>query len=188
MIPRASEKVLRGSYVEQQNRSAQPLIDYERGGLVLGQATANLTAALWTAQYIEGRVEVFREGVLPVTIFSEPGITQIALAFDQAMQPHIAYMVGGVCKFFYYDTLQNGMRTMEIPGATSPRLCLDEKRSLFSGQADIILSYKKGTDLVVRVQRERYGVEYVLASNLPGELLTVGLNSVNRLQWNLRRT
>lgn len=188
MIPQVSEKVLRGSYVEQQNRSVQPLTDYERGGLVLGQATADLSATLWTAQYVDGQVEVFREGVLPVTILSEPGITQIALAFDQAMQPHIAYMVGGVCKFFYYDTLQNGMRTMEIPGATTPRLCLDEKRGPFSGIADILLSYKKGTDLVVRVQRQRYGVEHVLGSNLAGELLTVGLNSVNRLQWNLRRT
>ncbi|AVO23165.1 tail fiber protein [Xanthomonas phage RiverRider] len=188
MIPVASAKVLKGSYVEQQNRSGQPLIDYERGGLALGQATSNLTEALWTAQYIDGSVVVFRDNVPPVIILTEPGITQIALAFDQSMQAHIAYMVGNVCKFYYYSTLENGMRTMEIPGATNPRLCLDEKRSPFSGRADILLSYKKGTDLVVRVQRERYGVEYVLASNLPGDLLSVGLNSVNRLQWNLRRS
>ncbi|QEG09305.1 tail fiber protein [Stenotrophomonas phage Pokken] len=184
MIPERSQREIVGPWVEQQNRLTRPLIDYERGGSQLFSASDNLQEVLWTAEYVDGKVIVYRPGVDPITVITEAGITQIALGFDQLMRPHIAYMAeGGVCKFYWFDTQVNAMRTMIIPDATTPRLCMDEKRDQFQNSSDLILSYKKGMDLCIRVQRQRYQNEILIDRLIEGDLISVGMNNKNRLQW-----
>lgn len=185
MIPTVSQSIQRGDWVEQQNRRGLPLIDFEQGGLTLNAEVDNLQAALWTAESDGSSVVVYRDGVAPVTVLTDSGITQIALAFDQTMRPHVAYMAGGVCKFYWYDTVAASMQTIVIPGATTPRLCMDEKRAVFATQSDVLLSYKNGSNLCVRAQRERFATEHVIATGIPGALIAVGMNNVNRLQWKL---
>lgn len=184
MIPERSQISIPGSWVEQQNRYNLPLIDYERGGAQLNSSSSNLQEFLWTAEYVDGKVVVYRDGVAPVTVITEAGITQIALGFDQTMRPHIAYMAeGNVCKFYWFDTQTNSMQTMIVEGATTPRLCMDEKRDQFQSSSDLLLSYKKGMDLCVRVQRQRYQNEIVIDRLIDGDLISVGMNNKNRLQW-----
>lgn len=183
MIPERSLIDLQGSFVEQQNRRTRPLIDYERGGLVLNSSNDNLQEVMWTAECIDNTVYVYRDGVERVAVLTDVGITQIALAFDQTMRPHIAYMSEGVCKFYWFDTQINDMRTTVFADATTPRLCMDEKRPYYTSRSDVLLSYKKGMDLVVRVQRERFQIEHVIDTNIPGDLISVGMNNKNRLQW-----
>ncbi|UZV39860.1 putative tail protein [Xanthomonas virus PB119] len=183
MIPQRSSQDLRGTWVEQQNRRNLPLIDYERGGTVLNSSSDDLQAVLWTAECVDDTVYVYVGDGPRTAVLTEAGITQIALAFDQTMRPHIAYVVGGVCKFHWFDSQINAMTTTVIPDATTPRLCMDEKRAYYTNSSDVILSYKKGLDLVVRVQRERFTVEHVIDTGIPGDLVSVGMNSKNRLQW-----
>lgn len=184
MIPERSQREIVGPWVEQQNRLTLPLIDYERGGTDLFSSSKNLQEVLWTAEYVDGKIIVYRPGVDPITVITEEGITQIALGFDQLMRPHIAYMAaGGVCKFYWFDTQLNAMATMIIPGATTPRLAMDEKRDEFQSYSDLILSYKKGMDLCIRVQRQRYQNEILLDRLIEGDLISVGMNNKNRLQW-----
>lgn len=185
MIPTISSTVERGGWVEQQNRRTLPLIDYEMGAGVLESSASNYNEFLWTAESDGASVWVYREGVEPVTILTDANITQISLGFDQTMRPHIAYMAGGVCKFRWFDTLAGSMQTMTIPNARSPRLCMDEKRGVFIGSSDLLLSYNNGTNLCLRAQRERYATEHVLATGVEGDLVTFGLNTKNRLQWKL---
>ncbi|AMW36106.1 tail fiber protein [Xanthomonas phage XAJ24] len=185
MIPTKSQTIQRGNWVEQQNKRSSPLIDYEMGGLVLNAAVDNLQAALWTAASDGSKITVQREGLSPTTVLTDTGITQIALAFDQTMRPHVAYMAGGVCKLYWFDTTTGAMATMMIPGATSPRICMDEKRAVYATQSDVLLSYKVGTNLCLRAQRERFATEHVIATGIPGELVAVGMNTNNRLQWKL---
>ncbi|UYA98668.1 tail fiber protein [Xanthomonas phage vB_Xar_IVIA-DoCa4] len=183
MIPTASSEVMRGDWVEQQGRRTKPMIDFELGGASLNSSSDNLQAYLWTAESDGSIVTVYREGVDPVTVLSDSNITQIALAFDQTMRPHIAYMAGGACKFFWFDTIANAMSTMTIPGATTPRLCMDEKRAVYATQSDVLLSYKKGTDVMLRAQRERFQTEHTIATGIEGDLVIFGMNNQNRLQW-----
>lgn len=185
MIPVLSSSAQRGDYVEQQNRRSRPMIDYEMGASALNSDSSDYNLHLWTAESDGSAVTVYREGVPPTTVLTDTGITQIALGFDQTMRPHIAYMSGGVCKFYWYDTIAGSMQTMTIAGARSPRLCMDEKRGVFISQSDLILTYKVGTNVCVRVQRQRFQTETILATNKPGDIAVFGLNNKNRLQWKL---
>lgn len=183
MIPQTSLQIMRGSWVEQQNRRNAPLIDFEMGGAALNSSSVNLQEFLWTAECREDVIYVYREGVSEVPVLTDTGITQIALAFDQTMRPHLAYVANGVSKFYWFDTLANAMTTMVLDGATTPRLCMDEKRQYYTNMSDVLLFYKKGIDVVARAQRERFLIEHVVDTGIPGDLITVGMNSENRLQW-----
>ncbi|UVB03026.1 tail fiber protein [Xanthomonas phage vB_Xar_IVIA-DoCa2] len=185
MIPTLSSSVERGDFVEKQNRRTLPMIDYELGADALNSAAADYNSYLWTAESDGSSVVVYREGVDPVTVLTDTNITQISLGFDQTMRPHIAYIAGGVCKFYWYDTLAGSMQTMTIPDGRSPRLCMDEKRGVFIASSDLILTYKVGTNVCVRVQRQRFQNEIVLATDQPGDIVIFGLNTKNRLQWKL---
>lgn len=185
MIPVLSSSPQRGSFVEKQNRRTLPLIDYELGASALNSAAEDYNEFLWTAESDGTNVIVYREGVEPVKVLTDSDITQIALGFDQTMQPHIAYMAGGVCKFYWYDTLTDEMQTMVIPNGRSPRLCMDEKRGVFIISSDLLLTYKVGANVCVRVQRERFQTEHVLETDQPGDIVIFGRNNKNRLQWKL---
>lgn len=185
MIPSVSSTPVLGSFVEKQNRRTLPMIDFEDGSEQLNQPTAGLTGYTWTAESDGTRIWVYRDGVEPVTVHTDSGITQIALGFDQSMRPHLAYVAGGVTKFKWFDTALGDWAVMAIPGATTPRLTTDEKRANFMSDSDLLISYKKGTDLVVRVQRERFQTEHILATGIEGDLVIFGLNDKNRLQWKL---
>ncbi len=184
-IPTLSSEVIRGPYVEQQNRRTIPLIDYEMGGPVLNAPSVDLNTHLWTATSDGSVVTVHRPDVAPVIVLTDTGITQIALGFDQTMRPHIAYVVEGVTKFRWFDSLLNAMTTTTIPNAITPRLCMDEKRGIYAANSDLILSYMNNSALCVRVQRERYQTEHVLETDLGPQLVKTGLNTANRLQWNI---
>lgn len=185
MIPTLSAIPQRGDYVEQQNRRSRPMVDYELGAAALNSAAENYNLHLWTAESDGSAVTVHREGVPPVTVLADAGITQIALGFDQTMRPHIAYMAAGVCKLYWYNSLAGSMQTLVIAGGRTPRLCMDEKRGVFIAYSDLILTYKLGTSVCIRVQRERFQIQTVRATNKPGDIAVFGLNNKNRLQWKL---
>lgn len=161
------------------------MVDYEMGASALNSSASDYNSHLWTAQSDGTVVTVSRDGVPPVTVLTDSGITQIALGFDQTMRPHIAYIAGGVCKFYWYDTLAGSMQTMVIAGGKTPRLCMDEKRGVFIAYSDLLLTYKVGSNVCLRAQRERFQTEHIIATGQPGDIAVFGLNNKNRLQWKL---
>lgn len=122
-------------------------------------------------------------------LFSGEGITEVALAFDQNMNPFIAYMQDGMPKIYWYDGNIPGMTHTNLPaGCYDLRCTLDEKRAFNVSNSDIVLSYLRGGNLCARYQRDRYENEYILKSSVGAnaELISMAMNVGSRLQWRMR--
>lgn len=175
------------------------LIDWERAGVYLNDPSQGLMVKVWTLRGIPNpdtlEVDVVISapgGVDPGepsrVLFSGADITEVALGFDQNMNPFVAYVQAGQAKFWWYDSVSTGMIFTDLPaGARTPRATIDDKRPFNIANSDNILAYMLGSDLIVRYQRERYQIEHVMDTLGPeAELLSVAMNTQNRLQFRVR--
>ena len=196
MIPEnrlSSTPVVAELYAPDDREVDSPLLDYELGGVALQDASEGLRVKEWTcyADGVTGNVYLVAPGVFDTLVFTAPGISELSLAFDQNMRPFIAYVQVGQAKFRWYDTVtgQNVITTLD-PGDRNPRCCMDDKRpeQTAQGSNDIILAYTRAGSLYYRQQRDRYEVERLLTSDLPGagRLLRVGMAKNLRLHFVFR--
>src|SRR5690554_5367368 len=171
------------------------LQDWELGGVALNDPSQGLMVKVWhafaTHDHDTGVVTVWVEapGVPATALFSGVGITEIALAFDQNMNPFVAYHQGDDAKIYWYDPTIPGMTHTTLPsGIRTMRCTMDERRSAFVADSDIVLSYIRAGNLCVRYQRDRYQTEYVLRAGVGAncQLVSMARNRGNRLQWRLR--
>lgn len=184
-----STSVVPAPFLSPDDRTSTDVLDYEMGGIALQDPTQGLQVQVWTFSLDAGT------GVLtanapslgsPVVIFTKPGTTYISCSFDQNMNPAVAFMQDGSMKLYWFDTTAGSLITTNFgPGYENPRLALDDKRPLENGTSDIIMAYRTGTQLRMRMQRDRFGVEYLLYSSVPEGyfLRKIGMNTVNRLQF-----
>lgn len=186
-----SSEVVYGYYLVPDNRDPSPLIDYEYGGVALYDPSQGFWNRIWYAKIkIDGVKElkeilIGSEGVSEVSFFSGESFTEISLAFDQNMNPFLAFTADGISKFYWYDPIVAGYVLTALPaGSRSPKCCLDDKREFQRGTSDILLMYMRGTTLYYREQRDRFEVEYTLKTGLlPGDdVLVVGMTDRNRVQ------
>lgn len=176
------------------------LQDWELAGRYLNYPDEGLLVKVWHLRAVYDRVAntvrviLFAPGGVSPTeasreLFNYPNITEVALSFDQNMNPFVAYMKGAEAWIYWYDGTVPGMvHTMLPAGCTDLRCTLDERRDFAILESDIVLSYLRAENLCVRYQRDRYTVEYILRTNV-GEncrLVSMARNSGNRLQWRLR--
>lgn len=169
------------------------LLDYESGGIALNDPSEGLWYQDWTLRYFPGTDDMVLEAPnTPATIiFNRPDITEISLAFDQNMNPFVAFVQDGDAWFWWYNTETDLVEFTLLPaGSRSPRCCIDDKRPNRHGTSDIILCYIRNDVLYERMERERYTIERTLVSpflhpvyNLPVKLLQVAMHESNRLQW-----
>jgi hypothetical protein len=141
-------------------------LDYERGGIGLSDPSQGLLVQDWRARLDGDAVKVapFPYEV-ETTLFSDPGITELSLAFDQNMRPAIAYMVGAQAKLWWFDQVANAVVTTNLDAdVRSPFLSMDDKRgpATTSNRNDILLFYIRGANLCYRQQRDRFDTERVL--------------------------
>lgn len=174
---------------------ADKLQDWELAGVALNDPSEGLLVKLWhcTLEIDRdtgiGSVYVEAPGVVKTLLFSGVGITEVALAFDQNMNPFVAYMQGTDAKIYWYDPLTPGMIHTTLPaGCYDLRCCLDEKRPFNIGNSDVVLSYIRAGNLYIRYQRDRYLVEYLLKAGAGPEarLVSMAINLGFRMQWHLR--
>lgn len=109
-------------FSERVNSTLQPLIDYEMGGRAINDASAGLQYQLWRVRVDEGVVYLGPDGGNEQPAFIRSGISEIALAFDQNMQPVIAFTQGGQAWLWWFDGTVPGMVFTSIPGAVNPPL------------------------------------------------------------------
>lgn len=161
------------------------LVDYEVGGVGVSDTSAGLLVKLWTARYEDGDVLLSADGVPETVLFSRPGITQIALAFDTNMAPFIAFQDAGGVAYWWFDPSQSQhVIGPYLPaGCNSPRCTLDDKRYLTDATRDIILAYLRDGALCYRQQRDNYGIERVLNDGGYLGLVAVAMNRKNSLQF-----
>lgn len=159
-----------------------PLIDYEKGGVAINDGSQGMQVRVWKATLVGDAIMVGADGVPAVSVYSTPGITRLALAFDQNMQPFVAWedVAGAHCRF-YND---GAFSIIDLP-ASSVNVCAtgDEDRPQLRNTRDIILSYQRGASLYFRQQRDRFAVEHLLSNALIGKLASMGMNKQLRMQF-----
>lgn len=170
------------------------LVDWELAGVALNDPSQGLAVKLWTLEALRNKttglqdVTVSAPGVAPTVLFSDTGITEVALAFDQNMNPFVAYQQESAAKIYWYDPTTPGMTHTTLPaGCYDLRCTLDDKRSFSVANSDIVLSYIRAGNLCVRYQRERFGIETILRSGIGtnARLVSMAMNSGSRMQWRL---
>jgi hypothetical protein len=164
---------------------ASLLEDWEMGGVALSDPTQGLMVQTWRAFMDGDTVMVEGETVAAAPLFTLAGLSEITLAFNQNMDPLIAYVENGSAKLWWYDPVPEDYAVFNLPAdALSPRLTLDDKRDGASGFNDALLFYIRSSNLCYRQQRERFTVERTLAS-VPGgstRIRRCGMSAGLRLQ------
>lgn len=188
-----SSQAIIGATIDPVKQPGDFLIDWERGGIGLNDPSQGLLYQLWTLKVVTvdsvQEVRVSAPTVPETVLFTGASITEASLAFDQNMRPFVAYVEGGQSKIYWYDTSIPGQTTTTLPsGVRTPRCTVDEKREWHSDISDIILAYINAGNLCVRLQRDRYQIEYALkAVGSTAELVSVGLTVKQRLQFRCRK-
>lgn len=164
------------------------LLDYERGGVDIGDSSEGLNVKDWTGTYDSGDFILEASGVSPTVVLSVPNVREFGFTFDQNMRVFLAYELEDDTSWFYwYDTVGSDFATTQLPdGSHSLRCSIDDKRSLQSNSSDIILSYLRDSSLYFRAQRDRYETEYLLTTGLGTKIqVQSGMNNVGRFQFAL---
>lgn len=183
-----STSVVRDNFLGGRSLPVRNEVDYETGGIALNDASAGLLHQVWRARIIE-KTEILLDAELvdESVIATGINITEVSLSFDRNMNVVLAYVENGVARLYWYDSVLAAMTTTTFAGVVTPRVALDDKRNSQSAISDVIFAYLKDGDLYYRQQRDRYLVEYLLASDVdsPG-LIKIGMNRQLRMQFMFR--
>lgn len=163
--------------------------DWELGGIALNDPSAGLTVQVWKFTLEVDKdtgdsfVYVEAPSVAKTLLFTGSYMTEIAGAFDQNMNPMVAYIESGIPKFWWWDSTANAMVHTTLPtGSFDLRCSLDDKRRFNVSESDVILSYIRGGSLYYRIQRERYMTEHLLQDNV-SRLVCSAMNVEWCFQW-----
>lgn len=191
MIPNTPLLQRSDAWAYKMRSPADPLVDYERGGVAVGNVSEGLRGYSWAARYDEptSQVLLYREDKgedSAVVLVTRPNITRLALSFDQNMRPVLAWVDSTGCFLWYFMPSSSGFGQVQIPGAGYPCVTLDERRPELISDSDVLLAYTRDGNLYCRAQREAYNVEHLLYSGVPSpDLLAFGMSKQLRLQWRL---
>jgi len=190
--------VIPGNRLSSQPRPAPLLLDNpqptlresrHRGGVALNDASQGLDVRTWVCRTDGTAVTLEAAGVPATTLFTGTGITEVSLAFDQNMNPFVAFVDSSGPRFRWFDPVVSQYVITALPaGSTNPRACLDDNRGTQSAASDVIIAYVRAAVLHFRAQRDRYLVEYTLSTGLFRPLRAVGMNRGLRLQFQLGDT
>lgn len=174
------------------NKDVSRLKDYEDGGIDLNDATQGLMYQGWESELQDDTVVLRSDNGYSYTIYSGTDITEISFTFDQNMRPVLAFVEGGIPKLQWFDSNIGTMTVTTLAsGILNPRVFLDDKRYLHNSSSDIILGYLRVGNLYYRQQRDRFLIEYLLASNVytmgtgaqSHTLVKIGMGKNSRLHF-----
>lgn len=166
-------------------------VDYEDGGIAIQDPSRGLNYQRWKAILREsGRSTSYVLMSAPNTpefvVASIPNMTEFSFTFDQNMQPTIAYVAGGASYLRWFDSTISGFTVTNLgAGVITPRVTYDDKRTLATNgyqTSDVILAYVRDGNLYTRMQRDRYGVEYLQETGVK-PLVKIGFSRGLRLQF-----
>jgi len=163
------------------------IVDYEDGGVDIQDTSEGLLYQTWKAAITEDKTTILlsADNKAEYTFITGTEITEVSLTFDQNMNPCVAYVEDGISKFYWYDTSIPSYDTLIINGST-PKVFLDDKRNSQTGNSDILLFYLRDDNLYHGVQRDRFLTEYLLASDVSSDLISVvGMGKDWRVQIHL---
>lgn len=164
----------------------QRLVGYDYGGVALNDASQGLRVKVWTCTWDGKDFIVSAPDVDPVTIYSDTDVHELDFTMDQGGQPYLAYSKSdGTLIYRYYDATVPGFVVTTLPEkGFNPRCQLDDKRKAAILYSDIILAYMRVRTLYMRVQRDRFGIEYTLGTGIQG-LRKIGMGNDYRFLFSL---
>jgi hypothetical protein len=159
-------------------------VDYEDGGIGLNDSSAGLLYQEWTTMTDGTDIWISSPNTLSTLIYTGTNIVGVSCTFDQNMNPVYAITEDGQAKLRWYDSTIEDYTVTNLGGAW-PKVFLDDKRPEFVVSSDIIVAYVSSGTLYFRMQRDRYGVEYTLATGIGcyGRMKNLGMGRNNRLQF-----
>jgi hypothetical protein len=158
----------------------QQLVDYEMGGVGLQNPSQGLQVKIWRCRYLNGQDFVLdADNVADTVVLSKSEVSEFSFTFDQNMNVCIAYVDAAGANLYWYDATISSFVTLSLPGAVTPKVALDDKRSATLDSSDIILAYIKSGNLYYRQQRDRFTVERLLAAGAGPGLRRIGMG----LNW-----
>lgn len=185
-LPNLSDWTVYGRFVQPYNRLKMPLEDYARGGVQLNDSSQGLDVKNWRIELKNGVCKISAAGSPDFIVTNVPEqATWVSLGFDQNMHHNVAYIFNGTGYFYWYDAASNSYVTSNFGNIRCPIVRMDDVRDISVSTNDLVLSYIKDGSLCVRIQRDRFGTEYVLARNVGNRLFQAGLNTQLRFQWQI---
>lgn len=150
------------------NLKAIGLTDRELGGVAINDGSQGLNNWVWTVNVEpDGTVKLWREGEAATTVLVQTDIADIALAFDQNMQPVLAWeSTTGELFLYWFNPVIQSFVTDSFGLGRNPRLAMDDKRTLSLGTSDVIFAYISEGKLCYRMQRDRFVTEYIVATDI----------------------
>lgn len=143
------------------------LTDSEWGGSDIKNTDSGFLVHIWTVRVEDDKVLLFRGDNFHSILLVQDGITDIALTFDQTMNPVLAWRnIDNELILRSFDALTQTFIQTSFGLGKCPRLSLDDKRPIAVGISDIIFAYIKNNSLCYRQQREAFLIEYVIVNNL----------------------
>lgn len=140
---------------------------FSYGGIALNDASQGLLYQVWRCTLVGDDVLLYADNHPTSVLFSRPRMSEVSLAFDQNMNPFVAFVQDAQGWIWWYDTaVEQQVFTMLPPGSTTPRATLDDKRSSMLSLSDIVVVYIQDGSLYVRNQRERYAIGHVLEADI----------------------
>lgn len=168
---------------------AEPLVDFERGGVDLLDTSQGLQVYIWKCYYRDNWICIDNDIVIHKLISVE-NVKSLSLSFNFNMHPVIAYTVEREDKerstfLYWYDTGQAAQITTDYGVEyKTPQVSLDDHRLHQSANADIIFAYIKDDNLYYRQQRDRFLIERLLQEDVGDvELTQIGMTTKNRFQF-----
>ena len=184
MIFELSDSTISGNLLGGRRYDITDLCDFETGGDDINDLTHGKQSQIWNGFYKDYHVYIQNPNIEPVRLFSGVDVSELSFTFDQLMRPVLVIVQGDVIKLRWYDsTISDYTITEFLTGEAFPRLSLDDKRTSQDGTSDVIFAYMRNSSLCYRAQRDRYGIEYVLETNIHRKLSKIGMNNRWRMQF-----
>ena len=158
-----SSQLVLGYYLYPDNLDPDPFKSYELGGVALNDPSEGLMYQTWWARLFKdgitetSKIYIGADNVPEFVWLDGADFGEVSLAFDQNMNPFVAYVDGDDAKFYWYNTALPGYTTTTLPaGSRSPKCYLDDKREMQDSTNDILLVYMRDDKLYYRERRDRY--------------------------------
>lgn len=166
--------------------------DIKVGALELYQANNSLNDRYWIV-YQSGNDVLIRGAIdsdtwsAPQVLFTETSpILDISLSFDSVGKPLVFYQRGNELVLWFYDSQlgSNTIKTIASNGIT-PIINFDYINNTSDENSDVLMFYVVNDVAYMRLQRDRFDIEYPTGVNYPElRLEKSGINVENRFQVN----
>lgn len=172
------------TFVGAKAKSDNTYQDFEDGPIEIGDISRGLNYQVWWAEIDDDKGFLMSNNQEREVFIQADGLSEISLSFDGNARPIVAFVANKTIYLKWFDSFSGGYTVTSFgSNLKSPKVFMDDKRSHFQKDADVIFLYVKvdASQLAYRLQRDRFGVEYVVANDVYSKISRFGMLSNYRL-------